>query len=134
MRQILIEETGEQSAPTLDEMEALITGIISAMYDETQDRVAARLQDVEWRFNQHNRIDAAGANPLARTEMDKTWRQAKDPLRLASGKAILSRIRAVIQEKWKVSFGNARIIEVMRQADVHQDIKDLLERAKKALL
>jgi predicted ATPase len=131
--QILLEELGEPSAPGLNEIETLVSQIITSMYDETQDRVAARLQDVEWRFNNHNRIDAAQANPLARAEMDKTWKQANNPLVLASGKTILSRAREAIQTKWKVSFGNARIIEALQPAHVHQDIKDLLSQAMKQL-
>jgi hypothetical protein len=133
IRQILVEELGEPNAPTAKVIEDLVSQIISAMYDETQDRVAARLQDVEWRFNNHNRIDAAQANPLARAEMDKAWKRAGNPLVLASGKVILSRAREAIQAKWKVSFGNARIIEAMKSADVHLDIIELLLQAEKQL-
>jgi hypothetical protein len=131
--QILLEELGEPNAPQLNEIETLVSQIIASMYDETQDRVAARPQDVEWRFNNHNRIDAAQANPLARAEMEKTWKQANNPLVLASGKMILSRAREAIQAKWKVSFGNARIIEALQPAHVHQDINDLLSQAMKQL-
>jgi hypothetical protein len=46
---------------------------------------------------------------------------------------ILSRAREAIQAKWKVSFGNARIIEALQPAHVHQDINDLLSQAMKQL-
>jgi predicted ATPase len=133
-RRILVEEIGEQAAPPLNEIESQISSIIAGMYDETEDRVAARFQDAEWRFNNHNRVDAAQANPVARAEMDKNWKTANQPLILASGKAILTKIRDAIQKNWKVSFGNARIIEVMQPTDVHQNIKDMLAEAKKVLI
>jgi hypothetical protein len=133
-RRILVEEIGEQGAPPLNEIESQISSVIAGMYDETEDRVAARFQDAEWRFNHHNRVDAAQANPVARAEMDKNWKKAKQPLILASGKAILTKGRDTIQKNWKVSFGNARIIEVMQPSDVHQDIKDMLAEAKKVLI
>ena len=65
--------------------------------------------------------------------MEKTWKTANNPLALASGKLALSRIRAEIQRKWKVSFGNARIIEAMLPDEVHQDVKNLFSKAVDAL-
>ena len=79
-------------------------------------------------------MDAAGANPIARAEMEKTWKGASDPLALASGKELLGRIRDDIQNRCGVSFGNARIIEAMESADVHQDLKDLFSAASKELV
>jgi hypothetical protein len=133
LRQILVDELTEDKAPGIKEVETLVSDVIAAMYDATQDRIAARLQDVEWRFNNHSRIDAAAANPIARAATEKIWKQDNNPLVLASGKTILSRVREAIQSKWKVSFGNARIVEAMQPADVHQDIKELLSQAKKHL-
>ena len=134
IQKILAEELGEKAAPTLKEVESLVSQTINNMQNDTLDRVASRLQDVEWRFNNHNRIDPAQANPVARTEMEKTWVKGNNPLVLASGKTILSRIRDAIQKNWQISFGNARIIEAMGPNDVHQDIKDLLALAVKTLV
>lgn len=133
IHRILLEELGEKNTPALAELEKIISANIDKTYDQSQDRIAARLQDVEWRFNR-NRIDAAKANPVARGEMEKVWKSEGNPMALAVGKELLSRIRDDIQKQWKVSFGNARIIEAMEPADVHQDVKDLLSEATKALI
>ena len=130
IHRILVEELGDKNAPALQDVEKVISNCIDSTYDESQDRIAARLQDVEWRFN-HNRIDAAKANPEARSEMEKVWKSGSNPLALVPGKPVLSRIRDEIQQQWKVSFGNARIIEAMQSGEVHQDVKDLLSQATK---
>ena len=125
IQRILVEELGLDKAPPIGEIEQLIAKTLSDLYDSTQDRVAVRCQEIEWRLNQ-KRIDAAQANPVARQEMEKTWKKANNPLALAKGKLVLSRIRQGIQNTWKVSFGNARIVEAMYAGDIHQDVKDLL--------
>ncbi len=132
MHQILSEELGG-AAPKLNEVDDIISSNIEKMFDSSQDRIAARLQDVEWRFN-HNRIDAAKANPVARSEMVDVWKTDTNPLAFAPGKDLLGQIRNDIQKKWNVSFGNARIIETMKPDDVHQDIKDMLVEATKTLI
>jgi predicted ATPase len=132
IQRILVEELGVDKAPAVAEIEQLVVKILKALYDPTQDCVAARYQEFEWRVNQ-KRIDAAQANPVARQEMDKTWKTAGNPLALANGKVVLSRIREEIQNTWKVSFGNARVVEAMRPEDVHQDVKGLLQQATKML-
>jgi predicted ATP-dependent endonuclease of OLD family len=132
IHQILCEELGEAKAPKLNEAEDLISTSIEKMFDLSQDRIAARFQDAEWRFN-HNRIDAAKANPVARSEMEEVWKKDGNPLAFAPGKELLSRIRDEIQKRWNVSFGNARIIEAMSQDDVHQDVKNMFAGAIKTL-
>ena len=133
LHRILQEELGQAAAPTLKEIEDMLASITSSLFDATQDRVATRVQDVEWRIN-HFRADAAHANPIARAEMDKVWKQANNPHALASGKEILSRSREAIQQRWKVSFGNSRIIEAMLPDEVHADVVNLLKAATKALV
>jgi predicted ATPase len=133
IHRILVEELGAVNAPPVGEIEKLVTKVLGSLYNPSQDRVATRLEDVEWRFR-HKRITAGEANPVARQEMDRTWNTANNPLALASGKELLSRIREEIQNAWKVSFGNARIVEAMRPDDIHQDIKDLLQQAVKLLV
>lgn len=132
IHRILQEELGA-AAPIIAEVEAVVSKIIDAMYDETQDRVAARLQNVEWKFNQ-NRIDANVANPQARAELEEMWRKRNNPLALVHGKITLSRIRTEIQQRWKASFGNPRIIEAMLPEEVHKDVLDLLAKSSTTLL
>jgi len=132
IHKILLEESGEKDAPKVSEVEGIISTNIQKMFDSSQDRIAARLQDVEWRIN-HNRIDASKANPVARSEMEAVWKKDGNPLAFAPGKELLGQIRDDIQKKWGVSFGNARIIEAMRPEDLHQDIKDMLAEATKTL-
>jgi len=130
LHRILEEELGP-SAPPVKAIEDLVFEIVANMDDETQDRIAARMQSVQWQIN-HIRIDAAQANPLARAEMSKVWKEA--PLTLADGKKVLSRVRQDIQQKWNVSFGNARIVEAMSQEEVHSDVTALVNRATTALV
>jgi predicted ATPase len=132
IQRILVEELGPKDAPPVTEIEQIISKVLSDQYESTQDRIAARYQEFEWKLNQQ-RVDAAKANPIARQEMEKTWKAARNPLALASGKVVLGRVREEIQKRWKVSFGNARIVEAMHPEDVHQDVKDLLQRALKEL-
>ena len=133
LHRILEEELRHDNAPPVKEIEDLLSDILANMYDETQDRIAARMQDVEWRIR-HNRIDAAQANPVARAEIGKVWKHGNNPLALAYGKDVLSRVRNGIQQKWNVSFGNARIVEAMLREEVHSDVAALVKQATKALV
>ena len=116
IHRILLEELGEK-APALEEIERIIAAAMDKLYDETQDRVATRVQDMEWRINR-KRADASEANPVARSEMEEVWKKSANPLALVSGKVLLARVRDEVQKNWKVSFGNARIVEAMEPAEV----------------
>ena len=129
-QRILGEELGD-AAPSLKEIEDVVSEVIKQMYNETVDRVATGIQKVEWKFNK-KRVEAAEANPQARAEAERLWET--NPLALIHGKTLLSRIRGRIQEKWKASFGNARIVETMMPEEVHQDIRDLLSESVKTLV
>lgn len=131
IHRILLEELADK-VPSLEEVQKVIAEETEKLYEQTQDRVATKVQDMEWRVN-HKRADPAEVNPISRNEMEDVWKKSANPLALASGKALLARIRDAVQTRWKVSFGNARIVEAMEWSEVHVDVQNLFADALNTL-
>lgn len=129
---ILVEEMGKDKAPALESVKAIIAKALTAVVDIAKDRVSAKIQDASWRLEKV-RLESTQTNPEARKIVDSAVTQDGSALRFAHGKELLSSVRQMIQEEFKVSFGNARIIEAMRTEHVPTDVGRVLEQLKTEL-
>lgn len=132
MHRILEGEIGSD-APSESTIQTVIEGVVKALREETVDRVATKIQEMEWTVND-NRLTPAQANPMAREEVERNWTSHATRLRLVSGKEALKRVRRDVQDRTGVSFGNVRIVEAMSSDDVNDSIREMLEFARETLL
>ncbi len=133
IHRIVLEEFRGPTPPPIEEIEEIITKALQGASEVTFDRVAARIQDLEWRVN-HRRVNADEANPVARSFVESIWVQTDGPRRIARGKDVLALVRQAISTRYGVSFGNSRIIEAMTPDEIHQDVVRLLQEASIVLV
>jgi len=107
--------------PTLGDLEGLVNQVLEGMRNSAIDRIASRLQDVSWRFDQV-RLTPAQTNPPAREAVDQAWIDLEGKLQVVSGEELLRGIRREVQHRWGVSFGTTRVIEELSPSEVHPDI------------
>jgi energy-coupling factor transporter ATP-binding protein EcfA2 len=120
-------ERGGNETPDAGEIESLVLEKTDELRDNTIDRVAERFAADTFRFTDA-RVAIKTANEEARVVMDSQWGSLNERLRVVSGKTLLGALRASIQERYTVSFGNERLAEEFEPDEVPSELKDALER------
>jgi hypothetical protein len=133
LHRVIVEEMGKEKAPQLREIEALFQAALASMEDSTKDRVSAKIADLHYRLTK-TRFETTQSNPLARNAVDSAKAKDASIIRFAHGKELLTQVRKAIQDKYKVSFGNARIIEAMAKDEVHADVIQVIASIRGVLL
>jgi hypothetical protein len=103
-------------APTLNEIEAELSRIVSQQKDDLFDGLAAELQ-AETRS-----LGAGGANKAARNILEPRWRTPEGPLEAVSGKAVLGALSQWSMDQFGVSLSAGAIGKVMRPNEVPAEL------------
>jgi energy-coupling factor transporter ATP-binding protein EcfA2 len=120
-------ERGTDARPTPGEIEALVVEATESLLQATSDRVGERYVTDVYRFEQ-SRPTFTKANEVAREFVEQKWTSLADRLHVVSGKALLSSVRGLIQDRYKVSFGNERLAEGFLPSEVPSEIREALNR------
>ncbi len=125
-------ERGREGPPSSADVEALVLGLTEDLRRETEDHVSQRFLDDAWRFDEE-RPGVAVANSEARQIVEDSWSDLESRLRVVPGKSLLSRIRREIQDRFGVNFGNERLAEEFRVAEIPRELADILRRVEALL-
>jgi hypothetical protein len=74
------------------------------------------------------KADSATLHSRVATEFNARWKSLAARLELVPGKEVLAELRTVASEKYGVSLSDSRIISSMREEDVPNDFRELLEK------
>ncbi|HWZ94569.1 MAG TPA: AAA family ATPase [Opitutaceae bacterium] len=132
LHRIIVEEMGDDKAPKVEEINSLIATIFANAENRAKDRVSAKIGDISYRLEK-KRLEPTATNPMARDIVDAAKKADGSVIRYAHGKELLSEIRQAIQQNYKVSFGNARIIEAMKVEEIHPDVTTIMAAIRKEL-
>lgn len=120
-------ERGQQAEPAADDITSLLLDLTEEMRDATIDRAAQRYVDDVYDFTKA-RPTVPVANAAARALVDANWEGLERRLRVVKGKELLAALRAAVQDRYGVSFGNERLAEAFASDDLEDEIKNVLDR------
>lgn len=112
--------TDPTKSPSLEEVEEQILAICELQKDQVLDEMALNL------LNQDRSLGASGANKKARTLLIPLWADIERRKALVSGKEVLSRLSDWMQKACGVSFGPPAIAKILRQSEIDEEVKSLL--------
>jgi hypothetical protein len=95
--------------------------------NETFDCIAVQI-DKHYVSYHNKHLDPSAVNRQTRSFLTKKWETLDGKLSIVVGKEALKAIRRRVQELWKVSFSNIRIVEVMADDEVAPEIKEIIAR------
>lgn len=122
----IAEERGMTLVVTAADIQVIAMDASSAMRDDTVDRISTKLMEMrrlEGQFVQPN-----VANPEARATLDEVWASLGGRQRFVSGKRLLAAVRAQVQTRYKVNFGNERLAEAFEPHEIPAELLSILER------
>jgi energy-coupling factor transporter ATP-binding protein EcfA2 len=109
------------------EIQELLSEAAHELEEPTEVRLSQRYADDIWRLDKE-RVDISVAIVAARSVMTELWPDPEKRLRLVSGKRLLGSVRALIQERFKVNFGNERLAEEFAAHEVPTEVSNLLRK------
>ena len=104
----------------------LLLDVCEELREATTDRVAERYVDDRWRLGSE-RVTVSTANERAREMVGSSWDDLDGRLIIVSGKKLLSGVRGRVQSQYGVNFGNERLAEGFREAEIPAELRELLE-------
>jgi len=118
---------GDAGLPTLEQIEEEIQHAMDSLYDETLDAIAVQINKHYHSYHDKH-LDPSRLNQMAREFLKEKWPTLEGKLSVVPGKKALRTIRRRIQEKWKVSFTDNRIVEAMTEEEIPPEIKEIVSR------
>jgi energy-coupling factor transporter ATP-binding protein EcfA2 len=120
-------ERGDSIEVDRGQIEAMALEETEAMKVAAVDRVAARWdRDTVRTTSRHRGIEAA--NAAARDFVDANWGTLSDRLRVVHGKRLLAALRKRVQDEFKVSFGDKRLVEAFQESEIPPELVELMRR------
>lgn len=117
----------DEDWPTEGQVTEEIERLVDSLHDETFDCIAVQIN--KHYVSYHNKhLDPSAVNRQTRSFLTKKWETLDGKLSIVVGKEALKAIRRRVQELWKVSFSNIRIVEVMTDDEVAPEIKEIIAR------
>ncbi len=123
----LLEERNRPGATDGAAIEEMILQISEELRPEVEDRCAERYSLDVFRA-QRSYPDIKEANQAARALVQRNWQQLDQRLEVVSGKTLLRRVRAAIQNRYGVNFGNERLAESYLPDEIPQELAEVLTR------
>jgi energy-coupling factor transporter ATP-binding protein EcfA2 len=125
----IMDERGKTGPrPTVDEVEALVSGAQIELRQPAEDRIAERVTKDAFILD-NERLAVPKANELARQFVAANWNSPADRLRVVPGKRLLGAVRSAVQNTYGVNFGNERLAEAFTAAEIPHELVECIHRA-----
>jgi hypothetical protein len=125
--EIIDERVLDVDPPSQGEMAELIMGIAESMRQDAEDRISERYTRDRWSMDREQ-VRVPDANARARRHVDANWGTLSERLRVLPGKKLLGRVRAEIQDRYSVNFGNERLAEAFSDEEIPLELREQLQR------
>ncbi len=109
--------------PSVQEIELLLVALTDQIKAEVIGQYLARRTAVKPRPQ-----DPATANTEALRELDRSWGDLKQRLKIVPGKEVLKMLRTEVQSRYGVTLTDARIVSAFKREEVPEDLRTLLSR------
>lgn len=117
----------DKNLPTTEQVETEIERVVDALHDDTFDSVATQINKHYIAYRKKH-LETNTANQEARPFLNEKWKTLEGKLSIVLGKDALKAIRLKIQEKWKVSFNNIRLVEAMTAEEIDPEVKEIIKK------
>jgi len=117
----------EENLPTREQIQSLIEQAVDSLYNETFDSIAGQINKHYIEYHQRH-LDTKTSNQRSREFLSARWQTLDGKLGIVLGKKALRVIRREIQEAWKVSFTDNRLIDAMTDDEIDPEIRTIINR------
>jgi hypothetical protein len=120
---LVVTDTGLEAREAASAVADVIETAVASLADDSFDRVSTTVRDFLSRTESRG-VEVAEANRRARQALQ----QEGALFRLAKGKLLLAKVRFELQDRLGVTFGTQRLIDEIDEAEVAEEVWEVLDR------